>query len=122
MFIIFHGKIDHKKAIELLLQSDCSIFVRERSRKNMAGFPTKFVEAITAGTGVIANNVSDITKYSFDNVKIIEDVDLALLENAIDEKIKQGKVKHVVSNAFDYRLFKNSMSRFVDELLRSIRV
>lgn len=115
--IFFYGKIEHNKAIRLLLQSDCSIFIRERSRKNMAGFPTKFVEAVTAGTGVIANDVSNIKKYASPNIIIIDAIEPSLLTMAIDKTIRQGKIVHRISDIFDFRLYTHSVEIFIDKLL-----
>ena len=40
----FLGRVTHKEAIDTIKCADYSIFIREQSRKNNAGFPTKFVE------------------------------------------------------------------------------
>ena len=59
----FLGKVSHEDSIKYLLESDYCIFVRDKSRKNMAGFPTKFVECMTSNIRIIANNISDIEIY-----------------------------------------------------------
>jgi len=61
--MIFMGRVPHKQAIEAVKQADYSIVVRPKSRVTMAGFPTKFTEAISCGTAVIANDISDIKEY-----------------------------------------------------------
>ena len=43
--------------------SDFSIIIRMPIKKNMAGFPTKFIESFIAGVPVISTNTSDIGKY-----------------------------------------------------------
>ena len=75
----------------------------------MAGFPTKFVECITCGINIIANNFSDIAKYFpkdensflmndednssfFDGIKKIFSLDL--------ERIRQGRK---MEYTFDYK-------------------
>ena len=61
--LFFKGRISHQESIKALYKADYSIFIRNRSRKNMAGFPTKFVECCTSGINIIANDVSDIGWY-----------------------------------------------------------
>lgn len=62
-FIKFHGKVAHQESIRLLMQADFSIFFRVNNLTNIAGFPTKFVESISAGTPVITNISSNLEKY-----------------------------------------------------------
>lgn len=62
-FIKFHGKVAHQESIRLLKQADFSIFFRVNNLTNIAGFPTKFVESISAGTPVITNISSNLEKY-----------------------------------------------------------
>lgn len=59
----FKGRVSHKASIWSLYKADYCIFIRDRNRKNMAGFPTKFVECCSSGINIIANDVSDIGKY-----------------------------------------------------------
>ncbi|MCC8151716.1 MAG: glycosyltransferase, partial [Lachnospiraceae bacterium] len=46
----FLGKIENNKVISLLKSADYSIIIRENNRVVQAGFPTKIVESISAGT------------------------------------------------------------------------
>ena len=62
----FLGRIPHKEVIRLLSQSDFQIFFRDDSRVNNAGFPTKFVESISAGVPVITNRISNLSDYLVD--------------------------------------------------------
>ena len=59
----FHGRLEHKAALELLKTADFSIFYREDNRMTRAGFPTKFVESISCGVPVITTETSDLKKY-----------------------------------------------------------
>ena len=105
----FRGRVSHAESITALKRADYSIILRNRSRKNMAGFPTKFVECITCGINIIANNFSDIAKYFpkdensflmndednssfFDGIKKIFSLDL--------ERIRQGRK---MEYTFDYK-------------------
>ena len=71
--IRFLGHLPHKETVNYMLSSDYCVFIRENTRKNMAGFPTKFVECVTCGIGIIANKVSDLEKYSQVNNFILLD-------------------------------------------------
>ena len=46
--------------------ADYMVLLRDPSRKNMMGFPTKFAEAMMSGTPVIANLTSDLGEYLID--------------------------------------------------------
>ena len=84
--VIFKGRVSHRDSIAALYKADYCIFVRNRSRKNMAGFPTKFVECYTSGVGIIANNVSDIAQYfpKSENSFLLSDTN----EDSILKKLK----------------------------------
>lgn len=68
--ISFVGKISHIESLKKLKNSDYSIFIRDKTRVTMAGFPTKFVESITCSTSVITIDVSDLRDYLSDDLKI----------------------------------------------------
>lgn len=59
----FWGRVEHKKAIEVIKQSNWAIILRENNPVVKAGFPTKLVEAISCGTPVIVNNFSNVCDY-----------------------------------------------------------
>ena len=61
--IIFLGRISQDLIPAYYKKADFMVLLREPSRKNMAGFPTKFAESMTAGVPVIANATSDIANY-----------------------------------------------------------
>lgn len=87
--VVFKGRVSHQESIASLFKADYCIFIRNRSRKNMAGFPTKFVECYTSGIGIIANDVSDIAMYFPDDGKscLMNDFSVATLKRIFDEKI-----------------------------------
>ena len=123
--ILFKGRVSHKESIMALKNSDCCIFVRDCSRKNMAGFPTKFVECYTSGVCIIANEVSDIKSYfPYDGQSI-------LVEDCTDECIvfaqKQVLQRELIAlrrerrngladNPFDYTRWENIFKVFLEKL------
>lgn len=62
-FVRFHGKMSHQYVLNMLVNQDYQIFIRDETRMNMAGFPTKYVESISSGTLVLANYTSDLNEY-----------------------------------------------------------
>lgn len=80
--IAFMGRCSHSDTIKYVLSCDCSVFIREPSRKNNAGFPTKFVEAYTCAIPIITTDTSDIKEYMNDSSRGI------VLSSTSDEQIK----------------------------------
>ena len=60
--IVFKGRLNHEAAVKELKKADFSIFFRDPTRVNNAGFPTKYAEAAAAGVPVITNHFSDLPK------------------------------------------------------------
>lgn len=103
------------------------VLLREPSRKNMAGFPTKFAEAFSASVPVIANETSDLGKYISDgstgfivNTPTIEDLKNILVSKVLSmsqEEIKRMKQKvQLVQSKFDYRSYMNQINYFLNNL------
>ncbi len=117
-FVEFFGRVPHKQSIKELFNADYCIFIRDRSRKNMAGFPTKFVECFTSGISIIANNISDIENYFPDDEHSI------LIENNTSEEICEALNKALLagnptrrvneSNPFDYRQWIDQYKIFLE--------
>ena len=61
--IIFLGRVSQDMIPAYYRKADFMVFLRKPNRKNMAGFPTKFAESMTAGVPVITNATSDLPKY-----------------------------------------------------------
>lgn len=122
--IIFRGRIPHMDAISILKQSNYSIFFRDDNLVSKAGFPTKFVEAITASTAVITNVNSNIDDFLIDgkngfllrNISV-ESVGLVLhkvfnLKTTDQETIEVYTKKN--NRVFDYRNYLNRMTNFIE--------
>ena len=127
--IIFLGRISQDLIPAYYKKADFMVLLREPSRKNMAGFPTKFAESMTAGVPVIANATSDIANYiqngkngflvdGFNYEQIFKTLQNCILtlnkENREEMKIYTKRF----NSAFDYRGYKNSVSLFLNTLRR----
>ena len=114
--IEFCGRISHREAVNAVRQSDYAIVIRPRTRVTMAGFPTKFAEAVSVGTAVIANDISDLKLYLKDgkngylisSEKIAEEFKRILLSD-----------KNVVieSDTFDYKKYTEQFEIFLDTVI-----
>lgn len=120
--IIFYGRVSHSKSIEKLFSSDFSIFIRDATRKNNAGFPTKFVEGFTSGDNIIANNISDIKKYfprSDASILLSDSADESIfdaLERSLklnSSFLKEKRRNGLVDNPFDYRRWIKKVGSFM---------
>ncbi len=120
--VSFMGRVSHRESISALSQSDYCIFIRERNRKNMAGFPTKFVECITSGTGIIANDISDIRQYfpSDGRSILLNDIDEASICKALQHVINKATVckleDKLINRVFDYHAYKEEVYNFLSKL------
>lgn len=61
--LLFKGRLSHEETLNEIKQAHFSLFLREKNLVNIAGFPTKFIESISAGTPVLTNSTSNIEKY-----------------------------------------------------------
>jgi glycosyltransferase involved in cell wall biosynthesis len=120
--IIFHGIISHQSAIQILRESDFSIFVRSESIVTLAGFPTKFVESITCGVPVLTNNIGNISDFLIEGengfwVDITnQDSVYTSLQKAFKltpEKLLTMKEFCLQSGLFDYRKYSNTFKSFL---------
>jgi glycosyltransferase involved in cell wall biosynthesis len=61
--IVFWGILENRECIRLINKSHFFIFFRFDTITTKAGFPTKFVESISAGSPVLTNKTSNIEDY-----------------------------------------------------------
>lgn len=109
--IHFLGRIPHNENIAYLKGADCSLIIRESNRTNNAGFPTKFVEAVTADMDIIATDVSDLSEYSDrTHLFIVRDDLQKSLVRYFDSYKKRDKK---LSSVFDYRQWKDNIVNFI---------
>lgn len=123
-FVHFYGRQSHEEVINKLKQSDFQIFVRENNLANTAGFPTKFVETISAGVLVLTNASSNLKDYMQEGVNSYEldtSNKCALVESlmrplSLSKKEISLKKKVNTSNLFDYRNFIENMRVFLNSI------
>ena len=113
--IIFHGKVSHQEALQAVKNADYSLIIRESSRKNNAGFPSKLVESISCGTPVLTTAISNVVDYVHDgnNGYIIS---IATLEQDIEKAIQYRNHVKVNDGLFDCSRYIPSMAAFLNSL------
>lgn len=108
-------------------EANFSFVIREPTRKNRAGFPTKFVESMASGCPVIANNTSDLSLYLKDGINgflldaftsesiasLIKKITLLDEDKIINMKISASKTAH---EKFDFRSYIDDMDCFMSKL------
>ena len=109
--IEFRGRVPHKEALNAVRQSDYAIIIRPRTRVTMAGFPTKFAEAISVGTAVIANDTSDLSLYLKDG-KNGYLADEKNLEHSLRDVLAAPINKNVSKEQFNYKNYITVTEKF----------
>lgn len=121
--VSFHGRKPHQETLDFVKKVDFSFLIRSSTRKNNAGFPTKFGESIACGTPVIASHFSDVAP-------IVEEHKLGVLvKDSETESIKQGlkkvfamhrseirqfKERCLDCTLFDYRTYSEELGHFIE--------
>lgn len=82
--IVFHGRMPHLETLDYVKRANYSCFFRDDDRVSKAGFPTKFVEAVSCGTPVLTNRTSSISEFCANNMNAI------IIEKFDSEEIKVG--------------------------------
>lgn len=124
--IYFLGKLSHVETIKLIMESDYSIFLRDKNYANNAGFPTKFVESIACGTPVLTNSTSDLNNYFINGtLGVLLNSEnktelVSSLKKAIDlpkSEIKQIKKQCSGFNLFHYEIYESSFRAFIGNVI-----
>ncbi len=118
--IIFYGRVSHTESLRILRSSDYIIFLRDRNRVTMAGFSTKFVEALSCGTPVITTNTGDIMQYvnKLDCGYIIDDehpLSLLLNKDTAELKSKKNSIKN--TELFDFRQYVAVFKKWINDII-----
>ena len=85
--VVFHGRQPWATVIRKLRAADFSIFLRKETRVTLAGFPTKFTEAILNGTPVLTNPLENVAPY-INEGKTGFALDMENRENALQTLLK----------------------------------
>lgn len=115
--ITFHGRKPHLDTLQYVKRANYSCFFRMVERTAMAGFPTKFAEAISCGTPVFTNNTSNLSEYCTNDMNgyLVESLDRDIIAEAL-EKIPNTMKTQV--DAFDYHRYIEDFRKCFD--LRNI--
>ena len=120
-FVKFHGRLTHEQVIKMLQKADLQIFLRENNVSTLAGFPTKFVETISAGTIVLTNASSNIKDYMFEGENSYE-LDISNKDTLVNSLITPlsltkselaKKSKNIDTYMFDYKNFIEQTKQFL---------
>ena len=113
--IEFLGKVSHKDALQTVITSDYAVIIRPKNRVTMAGFPTKFAEAISGGTAAIVNDTSDVVNYLEDGRNGYV-VSLDNLEEDFRKIISSNEKKDVNTDLFNYKNYYEAFRSFFENL------
>lgn len=116
--VSFYGPIPHKESVKQLLESDYCFIVRQSSRKNNAGFSTKFVESVTAGITIVATKTGDMENYKDKaNIIFLNSTNIDEIRKCIVSCSKLPKRKdHLLNDCFDYHKYKTTINEFFNSL------
>lgn len=121
----FWGQVPRRQVLEATKNADLTIFFREKSRPNIAGFPSKFAESITCGTPVITNPMENIAEFAKDgsNCVLVDPANLHECAMALRrlsgqrEWIDSMKSYCAATDPFDYRRWNDLVAAFVQQWL-----
>lgn len=124
-FTKFHGRLPHEQVIQMLLQADFQIFLREENLVTKAGFPTKFVETISSGTIVLTNASSNLKDFMLEGENSYE-LDITNKESLVNSlmipmslskfEITQ-KCQRINSYTFDFRNYVEQTKLFIQSII-----
>lgn len=125
--VMFLGRVSQDLIPAYYKMADFMVLLREPNRKNMAGFPTKFAESMTAGVPVIANATSDLTEYlingvtgfiikGFDYESILDTLRKSILTINRDNIDRMKENVCMINHAFDWHSKINEMKKYIDSI------
>jgi len=112
--ISFLGRIPHTEVLQRISNADYSILIRNDNRVTRAGFPTKFVESVSCGIPVIANDNSNIQQFiqNGHNGILLKNQSL---QQVLCSILKRNDLQQVDSDCFDFRKYIRPMSIFLEQ-------
>ena len=122
-----YGRLAQPDAVSLVRNCDFSAFLRPDARVSNAGFPTKAVESMAAGTPLLCNLTSDLGEYVRDGdegVLAADDSSVAFhaaLRRAAgisetDRARMRRLARSTAERAFDFRSYSNVLGEFIEEV------
>lgn len=118
--IWFHGRVKHLEAIKMVCESDFDVIIRDDNLVTRAGFPTKFVEAYSCGTPVIATASSNIIDYLKDGENGFVVGEHQPLDQILDKIAKMSeddliaiKKKAISLYVFDFRNYVGEVQKIL---------
>lgn len=116
--VSFKGRLSHIEAVNAVCDADFQILIRNHSRKNDAGFPTKLAESMACRTPVIATVFSNIIDYLRDGVNAFIVDDKQTMHNVF-ERVSALKKEDIIAmkqhcmdmRDFDYRQYKSEFEK-----------
>lgn len=124
--ILFLGRVSQDLIPAYYRKADFMVLLRDATRKNMAGFPTKFAESMSAGIPVIANATSDLGSYIIigNTGFVVEDEKAESLEKTLTDVLHLSRRQidsmkqstKACNDAFYYACRKAEMNMFLDKL------
>lgn len=114
--ITFMERLSHNDTVRYVLGCDCYIFIRESTRRNEAGFPTKFAESFTCGVPVISTDVSDIKNYADDRVILLDGCDEQVVMHAMTQAVNTFYDNNCLRDSFDYRKYISDSLVWLEEV------
>lgn len=122
-FVIFKGRLPHLDVLREIKSSDYQVFVRDENLTTKAGFPTKYVEAISCGIPVLTNSSSSLISF-YEEGKTGFLLDNSSLDNLIfsfkevltkEVNIQSMKDFCKKSSMFDISNFKNQFVQLLEK-------
>jgi glycosyltransferase involved in cell wall biosynthesis len=121
------GRVPQSEVVEHVASADFTVLLREPMRFANAGFPTKLVESMAAGTPVISNLTSDIGLYLRDGIEglvcpapsvqaLANTLKRALLLEPAAIETMRNAARAQAERSFDFRCHVRPMVEFMRRL------
>ena len=119
--IVLCGNLNRTKLIELYQKIDYQFIVREPTRANNAGFPTKFVESLCFDVVPIYTPISDLPSFKTSGIMIenCSAVNEDLISSLLNKKIKSHLDQRYIETKFMVKTQIEQFKRIVGDLINA---